>query len=421
MRSLAERLEQQQKSHPSAIDLTLTRVREVARRLDLLSPDASVITVAGTNGKGSTVAYLDSALRATGRRVGRFTSPHLARYNERICVAGVETADAELLTAFDRIDAARGDITLTFFEYNALAALVVFERARVDFAVLEVGLGGRLDATNIIDADVGIVCSIGLDHVDWLGSSLEQIGREKAGIFRSARPAILGSAVLPASVEAYAREIGAVPVFAERDFRARRKGESWDFESDRLTLRNLPLPALRGEHQIGNAANALAALAFGDFDLALNERSVGVSLRAVQVAGRFQVVPGEIEWVFDVAHNVPAAHVLSANLHTLPRRRTLAVCGILADKDIRGICHALETDIDAWFLTALAGPRALSTAQLAAQLPSGAQILAQSTDVASACRAARAAANPGDRIVVFGSFLTVGPALEFLESEFVRL
>jgi len=421
MRSLADWLEQQQKSHPNAIDLTLARVREVGRRMNLLAPAFKVITVAGTNGKGSTVAYLDAVLRSAGRKVGRFTSPHLTRYNERICIDANEATDAELIGSFERIDAARGDTTLTFFEYNALAALDLFSRAKVEFAVLEVGLGGRLDATNIVDADVGIVCSIGLDHADWLGTSIEGIGREKAGIFRRGRTAILGSEELPGSVAAYATEVGALPVLAGRDYSCRARDESWDFVSVAATLCDLPLPALRGQHQVGNAANAIAALAFGNIGVALTPAAVSAGLREARVAGRFQIVPGEIEWVFDVAHNVPAAQVLSANLESLPRRRTLAVCGILGDKDIRGITAAIGAQIDAWFLAALEGPRAVSTAELVARLPEGARVSMQAADVGAACRAARAAARPGERIVVFGSFLTVGPALDFLGPEFVRL
>jgi len=421
MRSLADWLEQQQKSHPSAIDLTLARVREVARRMGLLAPAFKVITVAGTNGKGSTVAYLDALLRRTGRKAGRFTSPHLTRYNERICIDGVEASDAELIGSFTRIDAARGAITLTFFEYNALAALDLFMRSSVEFAVLEVGLGGRLDATNILDADVAIVCSIGLDHADWLGTSIDGIGREKAGIFRRGRIAILGSDSLPGSVAAYAAEVGALAVLAGRDFSARRHGEVWDFESRAVTLRDLPLPALHGPHQVGNAANAIAALTFGDVGVELTHAAVAAGLVEVRVPGRFQIVPGDIEWVLDVAHNVPAAQILSANLKTLPRRRTLAVCGILGDKDIRGITAALAADIDAWYLVALEGPRAVSTAEMVARLPAGARVSMQADDVGAACRAARAAAQPGDRIVVFGSFLTVGPALDFLGPEFVRI
>jgi dihydrofolate synthase/folylpolyglutamate synthase len=423
MRSLAEWLEQQQRSHPSSIDLTLSRVREVARRLDLLEPDYRVVTVGGTNGKGSTVACIDAIVRASGLRCGRFTSPHLARYNERICVDGAEADDASLIAAFQRIDAARGDITLTFFEYNALAALDVFRLARVDVAVLEVGLGGRFDATNIIDADVAVVCSIGIDHVDWLGHTVEAIGREKAGIFRRDRPAVLGSADMPDSVWAAIEEVGAIAVAPGRQFRSptsMRDKTTWDFEYGDFALRDLPRSALAGVHQMSNAATALAALkALGGVDL--TQANVSRALRSVRLPGRFQRVSGEVEWIFDVAHNVPAAMGLVENLRALPRAHTIAVCGILGDKDLQGILAAVSADVDAWVLVSLEGPRAVSTSELAQQLPSGARIHAHAPDVAAGCRAALEAARPGDRILVFGSFLTVGPALEFLGPEFLRL
>jgi dihydrofolate synthase/folylpolyglutamate synthase len=418
MGTLADRLERQEKTHPSAIDLTLDRVREVARRLGLLEPEARVITVAGTNGKGSTVAYLDALLRAHDVRTGRFTSPHLRRYNERICVDDIEASDAALIESFDRIDAARGDITLTFFEYNALAALDHFRRAAVEAVVLEVGLGGRLDATNIIDADVAVICSIGLDHVEWLGSSFEQIGREKAGIFRAGKPAILGSPTLPDSVFAQAERLGAIPYLIGRDYHARGfapgAAQTWDFAFGTLEMRELPLPAMAGAPQVLNAANALAALHVAPLDLNLQHERVGRALRSVHVPGRFQVIPGAIEWVLDVAHNVPAAQVLAMNLRTLPRRRTLAVCGILADKDVAGIAAALAADVDLWIPATLAGPRALSREEMVRRLPPGATLDAHAGDVTSACHRALRLAQPGDRVLAFGSFLTVGPALEFL-------
>jgi len=417
MRTLADWLERQEKSHPSAIDLTLSRVREVAQRLDLLKPAHRVVTVAGTNGKGSTVAYLDALFRSGGLTSGRFTSPHLRRYNERICVNDVEATDAELIESFERIEAVRGSTTLTFFEYNALAALDHFRRRAVDVAVLEVGLGGRLDATNIIDADVGVLTSIGLDHVEWLGTTPADIGREKAGIFRRNRPAVLGSADLPASVHEVIAATGARPVIAGRDFATREHAGGWDFFCGSLQLPDLPLPALAGVHQVGNAATAIAAIAAGEFGIELTRERVSAALRAVRVDGRFQIVPGPVEWILDVAHNVPAALVLRENLRSLPARRTIAVCGILGDKDIPGIGAALRDDIQEWILVALDGGRALSTQELAARLAPGAAIAAmagQATDVASGCRLARAAAAPGDRVLVFGSFLTVGPALEFL-------
>jgi dihydrofolate synthase / folylpolyglutamate synthase len=420
MRSLAHWLEQQQKSHPSAIDLTLSRVREVARRLDLLTPAYPVLTVGGTNGKGSTVAWIDAILRAADVRCGRFTSPHLLRYNERICINGVEASDASLIASFGRIDAVRGDITLTFFEYNALAALDLFREARVNVAVLEVGLGGRLDATNIIDADVAVVCSIGFDHADWLGNTLDAIGREKAGIFRKGRPAVLGSTDMPRSLWSAIDEIGARAVVPDRDYQVRPHGEQWDFEYAGCVLRDLPSPSLAGVHQLANAATALAAITAG-VDVNLTHAVVSQALRSVHLAGRFQRIPGKAEWILDVAHNVPAAQGLAANLRALPRARTIAVCGILGDKDIQGITAALGAQIDAWVLVALEGPRAVSTQDLARHLPAGATILGTAASVAAGCRMARNAAAPGERVLVFGSFLTVGPALEFLGPEFVGL
>jgi dihydrofolate synthase / folylpolyglutamate synthase len=417
VRSLADWLEQQQKSHPRAIDLTLDRVREVAHRLDLLTPAHRVITVGGTNGKGSTVACIDAVLRAHGVRCGRFTSPHLTRYNERICVDGVEASDAELIESFERIDAARSDVTLTFFEYNALAAFDRFRTAGVDAAVLEVGLGGRFDATNILDADAAVVCSIGLDHMDLLGDSLDDIAREKAGIFRRGRPAVIGSPDVPEALRRAAAQIGAHVVAAGRDFHVRETqdgGGAWSFELGDLRLAPLPDPAIRGLHQRGNAATALAAIASAGIERPQTSEKVSQALRDVRLRGRFQVVPGEHEWVLDVAHNVPAAQALSLNLRGLQTRRTIAVCGILADKDIAGIASALRDDIDAWILVELEGPRALRADGLEARLPPGARVMAQAPDVASGCRVAREAAQRGDRILVFGSFLTVGPALDFL-------
>jgi dihydrofolate synthase/folylpolyglutamate synthase len=418
MRSLADWLEQQQKSHPSAIDLDLTRVRSVAQRLGLLPPPFRSIIVAGTNGKGSTVACLDTLLRVARKRTGRFTSPHLVRYNERICIDGCEASDAALVGSFERIEAARSATTLTFFEYNTLAALDLFTRAQVDVAVLEVGLGGRLDATNIVDADVGVVCSIGLDHVEWLGDSLQQIGREKAGIFRAGRPAVLGSENMPDSVWQVIEELRAHPVAPGKQFRVHRHGDLWDFEFGESNLTDLPLPSLAGEHQVGNAATALAAivvLAARDFPVALDRSEVIRALEMVSVKGRFQRVPGEVEWILDVAHNVPAAETLRDNLRRLPpARRTVAICGILGDKDIRGITSMLAGEIDAWIPVTLAGSRAVSADQIAQQLPATAAVLARAGDVAEACRAARAATRPQDRVLVFGSFLTVGPALEYL-------
>jgi dihydrofolate synthase / folylpolyglutamate synthase len=438
MRTLAEWLTLQESVHPKSIDLELTRVAAVARALGVAEPAFPVMTVGGTNGKGSTVAHLTALLSALGASTGMFTSPHFIRYNERIRVNGDEVGDQELIAAFERIEAARGAITLTFFEYNTLAALLIFAQRAVDVAVLEVGLGGRLDATNLVAADVAVVASVGLDHRDWLGDTLELIGAEKAGIFRASKPAVLGTPDMPASVFATIAALGARALVAERDFSWRVSAERWDYDGLGVSLRGLPPPALAGSIQYRNAATAIAAveaLASDDAPRAaarrltqrlarLDERAVGTALRAVRLAGRFQVVPGEVEWILDIAHNQPAAEVLALQLRerALPgaldgRRdpgRTFAVIGVLADKDAAAIAAALSAVIDHWIVCALPGPRGGSAAQLAQRLarPPGEMTLADS--VAAGCELARAAARPADRVVVCGSVYTVGPALQWL-------
>lgn len=415
-RSLDDWLRIQETVHSTGIDLTLERVREVARRLGLLPPAARVITVAGTNGKGSTVACLAALLRALGHRAGAFSSPHLLRYSERIRVDGAEASDAELVAAFEAIEAARGDITLTFFEFNALAALHVFRARGMDFAVLEVGLGGRLDAVNIVDAEAGIVCSIGLDHADWLGTDIEAIGREKAGVFRPGRIAVIADPAMTSSVEAEAKRIGAQALVAGRDYRWTRgaTGTSWDFTADGLELRGLPLPALPGSRQLANAASAIITLHHMGLLNAAHAPQVAQALRSLSLPGRFQVVPGRVEWVLDVAHNEAAAQTLAANLaERACAGRTLCVTGILADKDIAAVARALQPVVDQWFLCGIEAPRGLPAAQLAERSP----VFAEATlcnDIAAGMRAAAGAARAGDRIVVCGSFLAVAPALEQL-------
>ena len=438
MRTLAEWLTLQESVHPKSIDMELTRVAAVARALGVAEPAFPVMTVGGTNGKGSTVAHLEALLSALGASTGMFTSPHFIRYNERIRVNGDEVGDQELIAAFERIEAARGATTLTFFEYNTLAALLIFAQRAVDVALLEVGLGGRLDATNLVAADVAVVASVGLDHRDWLGDTLELIGAEKAGIFRARRPAVLGTPSMPASVFATIAALGARALVAERDFSWRVSGERWDYDGLGVSLRGLPPPALAGSIQYRNAATAIAAVEALESDEApraaarrltkrlapLDERAVGAALRAVRLAGRFQVVPGEVEWILDIAHNQPAAEVLAMQLRerALPRAlhgrrepgRTLAVIGVLADKDAAAIAAALSAVIDHWIVCALPGARGGSAAQLAQRLarPPGEMTLALS--VAAGCELARAAARPGDRVVVCGSVYTVGPALQWL-------
>ncbi|HTT04742.1 MAG TPA: bifunctional tetrahydrofolate synthase/dihydrofolate synthase [Steroidobacteraceae bacterium] len=418
-RSLAAWLDYQQGVHGPTIDLTLERVRAVAMRMDLLAWRCPTVIVGGTNGKGSTATMLAAMLAASGRRVGLFTSPHLLRYTERVHIDGVPVEEAALVAAFERIEAARGEITLTFFEYNTLAALEVFRNAGVQSRVLEVGLGGRLDATNIVDAEVAVLCSVGLDHRDWLGDTLELIGAEKAGIFRAGRPVVLGSPDMPESVW---RAIGALdcPAYtATRDFRAsvHSEGASWDYDSALCRLTQLPAPALPGQIQYANAASALTALLLLQGAGACAHGPVARALRGLRLPGRFQIAHvGGLEWIFDVAHNEPAAQVLSAALAARAHPgRTLAVAGILADKDATAIARALDGQVDLWVLAGVTGEaRGQSAEALAARLPPLRSAPIPCPDVAQACSLARELARPGDRIVVLGSFHVVGPALAWL-------
>ena len=411
-RGLAEWLAWQQAAHPVEVDPGLERAGEVWRRLGL-TPAATILTVGGTNGKGSTCAYLDAILRASGYETGLFTSPHLLRYNERIRIGGREIADRALLEAFAEIDAARGDVSLTFFEWNALAAFVAFARARVDVAVLEVGMGGRLDAVNLLDADAAAVVSVGLDHREWLGPTVEAIGFEKAGIFRAGRPAIVGGRQVPRSVVGHAAKIGARLRRMGTDFDYVERSDGWDYVGFGSRRRELPLPALAGASQLGNAAVALAVLESVEPALLVPDEAVRSGLASVQLPGRFQVIPGRPEWILDVAHNPDAAASLAASLAARPSPgQTLAVCGILGDKDVEGIVAALATRIRRWIAVGLPGPRALEPAELARRIrEAGAHSVIAVADVAAGLAQARVDSAPGDRVVVFGSFLTVGPAL----------
>jgi dihydrofolate synthase / folylpolyglutamate synthase len=429
--TLAQWLERQETVHVRSIDLGLERVATVAGTLGITRPAYRVITVAGTNGKGSTVAYLESLLLAHGHRAGSLTSPHLLRYNERVRVDGSEASDEELVRAFDRIEAARGATTLTFFEYNTLAALLVFAERAVEVAVLEVGLGGRLDATNIIDADVAVLCSVGFDHRDWLGDTLDAIGAEKAGIFRARRPAVLGTPQMPASVYAAAERLGTPLVVAEREFcwaaepSAGPRGAGpggWTYRGLRVTLERLPAPALAGEIQLRNAATALAAYESLPGVRPLEARRAAEALRAVRLAGRFQTVQvpgagGRVEWILDVSHNEPAAEVLAGNLRAhRPAGRTLAVCSILRDKDVEAIGRVVAPVIDEWIVCGTPGPRGSTAREVADRLAASVATPRLAESVAQGCELARAAARPGDRVIVFGSFVTVTAALEWLQS-----
>jgi dihydrofolate synthase/folylpolyglutamate synthase len=397
-------------AHPRSIDMGLDRVGAVADRTSLRPFPAACLTVAGTNGKGSCALILERLLTAHGRRVGTYTSPHLVRYNERVRLAGREADDDALCAAFEAVEDARGDIPLTYFEYGTLAALYAFREADVDTVVLEVGMGGRLDAVTLLDADVALITSIGLDHGDWLGDTREAIGREKAGILRAGRPAVCADRDPPASVAATAAELGAPLYRIGRDFDLEAGSDAWcwrDWRGWHLTL--APVPGLLPD----NLAAALAGLTLHDAlpETATLERA----LDGFSVPGRRQVVPGTVPIVLDVAHNVEAAAVLADWLAARPiPGRTHLVLGMLESKPAAAVVDALAPRIGEIFAAGLPGVgRGLSGAALAARLPYPATV---HDDVASALAAARAFAGSGDRILVCGSFYTVGAAMAALET-----
>ncbi|WP_449428825.1 bifunctional tetrahydrofolate synthase/dihydrofolate synthase [Rhodanobacter umsongensis] len=424
-RTLAEWLAYQERVNVHSIELGLDRVREVWQRMGAPAPARRVITVGGTNGKGSTVALLEAMLRAAGLRVGSFTSPHLTDYNERIRLDGANADDAALVASFERIEAARGAagddaIPLTYFEFGTLAALDLFARAALDVAVLEVGLGGRLDAVNIIDADVAIVTTVDLDHMDWLGPDRDSIGREKAGIARTGRPVIIGELAPPAGLLDALLACGARIERAGVDFRAERHIDGWRWLHRDGSAMELPEPALAAPVQFANAAAAIAALhALWADDVAFAPKdvfaAVSAGLHEVQVPARLQSLGGDPALVVDVGHNPQAARALAEWLDTQPGGRVHAVYGALADKDVSGVIGALGPRIGHWHLAGLdrVSPRGLAAAALAGVLR---QALPQAVfdvhaDVAGALAAARAAARPGERILAFGSFFVASAVI----------
>jgi dihydrofolate synthase/folylpolyglutamate synthase len=417
MNTLADWLEHVERLHHRPIDMTLERVREVARRL-AIGFACPVFTVGGTNGKGSTCALLDAILRAGGYRVGRYTSPHLLRFNERVTIDGVEAADAALVEQLQAVEAARGEVSLTYFEFTTLAILRLLMQARLDAVVLEVGLGGRLDAVNLVDADVALITSIDLDHIDYLGPTREHIGFEKAHICRGGRPAICCDPQPPHTVLQVAADLGADLWCIGRDFDACAPDEpgaarQWIYRGRAQRRAGLPLPALRGAHQLRNAAGALAALEALRDRLPLSQQAVRSGLLQATIPARFQVLPGRPVVILDVAHNPHAAAALAENLDRhgfFPRTR--AVFGMLADKDVAGVVAALRDRIDHWHVGPTPGPRGMTAETLAQRLrAAGAVAVSENESLAAAYGQALGAATADDRIVVFGSFLTVAAAI----------
>jgi dihydrofolate synthase/folylpolyglutamate synthase len=415
--SLEQWLSWQKTLHPRKVDLGLDRVSAVLERLLPKPPRYRVITVGGTNGKGSTVAFLEAILRAGGYRIGTYTSPFLLRYNEQIRINGSEVEDAVLCEAFAQVDHAREDISLSCFEFGTLAALKIFYDTDIEIALLEVGLGGRLDAVNALDADVAVVTTIAIDHVDWLGPDRTSIGYEKAGIYRSGRPAICADPEPPQSLLEHARGIGADLLLYGKDYGYRREGESWSWWSGSTRLDFLPLPSLVGEHQLANAAAALMALHALTPALSLHPDTIRLGLLQARIAGRFQVFSvGAGEWILDIAHNLQGAQTLARCLHARPADgRTLAIFGILGDKDALGVIRALDDEVNHWYIVSLPGSRGVNAEHLAIQLRQAGiddQAIHLCGAVETACQAAQKEAVAGDRIIVCGSSYTVSAVLQ---------
>ena len=416
MQTLDDWLAHCERLHPKHIELGLERVRAVAERMALRF-DCPVFTVAGTNGKGSTCAMLEAILQQAGFRTGVYTSPHLVRFEERCRIRGEAVDASELIAACARVEGARGDIALTYFEFTTLAILAVLARAGLDAVILEVGLGGRLDAVNLIDADCAIITSVDIDHAELLGDTREQIGFEKAGILRTGRPAIVSDPMPPQSVIDRAQAIGADLWLAGRDFNYSGDKQQWAWAGRGRRYAGLGYPALRGANQLLNAAGVLAALEAMRARLPVTAQAVRLGLALVELPGRFQVVPGQPALVLDVAHNPHSVAALALNLDAMGFFPTThAVFGAMADKDLAAMLTRMDPVIDRWYFTDLPLPRAASGAALQAAW----QGVSRRRDAAAqafatpqqALQAAAASATPADRIVVFGSFHTVGGVLQ---------
>lgn len=401
---LADWLSWQERLHPRSIALGLERVAAVAKRLQLTPPTIHTLTVAGTNGKGSSSTLLAEVYRAAGYSVGLYTSPHLHRYNERIAINGQCATDRELVRAFVAIEAARADTSLTYFEYGTLAALWLFREAGVQVQVLEVGLGGRLDAVNIVDADAALITSIGLDHQDWLGPDRESIGREKAGVFRRGRPAVCADPQPPASIQSWAGllQIG-------REFQFHPAADAWSWSGPRTHYKKLPLPALAGAHQLQNAAGVLALVEAMQGVLPVSETAIRSALVRVRLRGRFEQRGA---FIFDVAHNAEAAQALAAQLG---RRRVVLVLGMLSDKPVEDFCRALAGSVDRALVCGLPGPRGLSAQDLYRRCQPFFTHCEMHDDIPAAVQHARAGLAPGQSVLVCGSFLTVAGAQEAVD------
>jgi dihydrofolate synthase/folylpolyglutamate synthase len=402
---------------PNEIDMGLERVERVLARLAPRMPK-TVFHVAGTNGKGSSVAMLAALLANSTAQVGLYTSPHILRYNERIRVGGEEATDAQIISAFERIEAAREDEALTYFEYGTLAALQVFADASVDVGIFEVGMGGRLDAVNAVEPDAGLITNIALDHCDWLGADIETIAREKAGIMRSGESVVFGARDIPQAIRDHADTVGADLRALGRDYDWSSDGLRWTWQGKTIELAELELPRLAGRHQLDNAAAVLALLEAAGFEELLRRDWINKAFGSLDLDGRMQVIEMDRQWLLDVAHNPAAAsslaEVLEADAHS---GQTVAIVSMLEDKDVEGVIGPLSGVVNHWIAAPADSPRGIAAAELARRVANVANAPCLVTDsLGDAMRCAEDLATADDRILVTGSFYLVGPVLKQLYS-----
>jgi dihydrofolate synthase/folylpolyglutamate synthase len=412
--SLTAWLNWQEQLHPRPIDLGLERVAKVYHQLNQGRGKIPTITVAGTNGKGSCIAYLEAIYLAQGYRVGAFTSPHILRYNERIRINGQPVDDQTICRSFERIDALRGETSLSYFEFGTLAGLDIFAEADLDIQLLEVGLGGRLDAVNIIDADVALVTTIGLDHVEWLGNTLEAIAKEKAGIFRTGKAAIVGDEVTQQGLVQIAEQKQANLLQLGKAYRYTKQANDWDWYNGSSHLSHLPSPVLKGEHQFRNAAAVLMAVSELQAVLPVASQSIAQGLKAAELKGRFQLITGQPSVLLDVGHNPQAVQTLIEHLQEhFSTVKIHAVFAMMKDKDIATVIAMMKPYIDSWHLAPLANPRAASQELLADyfQQQDISKVYSGYSDCAAAFKVAQDRAQSDDLILVFGSFFLVSEYL----------
>jgi dihydrofolate synthase/folylpolyglutamate synthase len=416
-RSIDNWLQWQESLHFTAIELGLERCRRVANNMGLLNPSYNVISVAGTNGKGSSIIMLDRILRNAGYKIGRYTSPHLLRYNERICINGNEVSDTELCESFDRIDRARGDISLTYFEFGTLAALDLFRQHNVQLAILEVGLGGRLDAVNILDADISLITSIDIDHQEWLGNNRESIGREKAGIFRNLAPAICSEPNPPKSLLDCSEALGTPISILGSDYQFNLINDTWSWSTKDTRIERLPRPMKYCDFQIQNASGVLMLLAKIQDEYPVSTENIKQGLSSFRLKGRFQIIPGVIPKILDVAHNRESIKALVNNLKMIPcYGKTHIILGMLKDKDHQRVIKELIEITDTWHFVSISQNRGIEAKILTSKLKALGRLenISEYSNMEEALDKIHKLSMPDDRIIITGSFYTVGAAIRYL-------